>query len=215
MYIKYYMRKTKEEAEVTREKLLDAGLKVFSRKGYATATLDDIAKEAGVTRGAVYWHFKGGKADLLVAILDDGLARVNNIMLKVITAEEKPIKKLGRLAVRMLEFLEEDEKYRALQEILIFKTGEDTELTLKLADKQLAQRETLKNFSDMIDEAKAAGEVRKDVDTTTIALAYYGMINGIVLLWMVDRTVSEHPQFSIKERAEPITKLFIESIATQ
>lgn len=215
MYIKYYMRKTKEEAEVTREKLLDAGLKVFSRKGYATATLDDIAKEAGVTRGAVYWHFKGGKADLLVSILDDGLARVNNIMLKIITADEKPIKKLERLAVRMLEFLEEDEKYRALQEILIFKTGEDTELTLKLADKQLAQRETLKNISDMIDEAKAAGEVRKDVDTTTIALAYYGMINGIVLLWMVDRTVSEHPQFSIKERAEPITKLFIKSIVTQ
>ncbi|HEY3272395.1 MAG TPA: TetR family transcriptional regulator [Methanocella sp.] len=209
------MRKTKEEAEVTREKLLDAGLKVFSRKGYATATLDDIAKEAGVTRGAVYWHFKGGKADLMVAILNDGLMRVNDIMLEVIAAEEKPINKLERLAVRMLEFLEEDEKYRALQEILIFKTGEDPDLTLRLADKQLAQRETLKNLAAMIDDAKAAGEVRKDVDTTTIALAYYGMINGIVLLWMVDRSVSEHPQFSIKDRAEPITKLFIESIATQ
>jgi TetR/AcrR family transcriptional regulator, acrAB operon repressor len=208
------MRKTKEDAEATREKLLDAALKVFSRKGYATATLDDIAKEAGVTRGAIYWHFKGGKADLLVAILNDGLARVNDIMLKVIAAEEKPIDKLERLAVRMLEFLEDDEKYRALQEILIFKTGEDPELTLRLADKQLAQRETLKNLAGMIDEAKAAGEVRKDVDTTTMALAYYGMINGIVLLWMVDRSLSEHPQFSIKERAEPITKLFIESIAT-
>jgi TetR/AcrR family transcriptional regulator, acrAB operon repressor len=209
------MRKTKEEAEATREKLLDAGLKVFSRKGYATATLDDIAKEAGVTRGAVYWHFNGGKADLLVAILNDGLTRVNDIMLKVIAAEEKPINKLERLAVRMLQFLEEDEKYRALQEILIFKTGEDPDLTLRLADKQLAQRETLKNFTDMIDDAKAAGEVRKDVDSTTIALAYYGMINGIVLLWMVDRSVSEHPQFSIKDRAESITKLFIESIATK
>jgi TetR/AcrR family acrAB operon transcriptional repressor len=209
------MRKTKEEAEVTKEKLMDAGLKVFSRKGYATATLDDIAKEAGVTRGAVYWHFKGGKADLLVAILNDGITRANDIMLKVIAAEEKPIKKLERLAVRMLEFLEEDERYRAVQEILIFKTGDDPELMLRLADKQLAQRETLKYLVDMIEAAKEAGEVRRDVDSATIALAYYGMINGTVLLWMVDRAVAEKPQFSIKERAEPITRLFIESIAVK
>jgi TetR/AcrR family acrAB operon transcriptional repressor len=209
------MRKTKEEAEVTKEKLLDAGLKVFSKKGYATATLDDIAKEAGVTRGAVYWHFKGGKADLLVAILNDGITRANDIMLNVIAAEEKPIKKLERLAVRMLEFLEEDEQYRAVQEILIFKTGDDPELMLRLADKQLAQRETLKYLVDMIEAAKEAGEVRRDVDSTTIALAYYGMINGTVLLWMVDRAVAEKPQFSIKERAEPITRLFIESIAVK
>jgi TetR/AcrR family acrAB operon transcriptional repressor len=209
------MRKTKEEAEVTKEKLLDAGLKVFSKKGYATATLDDIAKEAGVTRGAVYWHFKGGKADLMVAILNDGITRANDIMLNVIAAEEKPIKKLERLAVRMLEFLEEDERYRAVQEILIFKTGDDPELTLRLADKQLAQRETLKYLVDLIEAAKEAGEVRRDVDSTTIALAYYGMINGTVLLWMVDRAVAEKPQFSIKERAEPITQLFIESIAVK
>jgi hypothetical protein len=115
----------------------------------------------------------------------------------------------------MLEFLEEDERYRAVQEILIFKTGDDPELMLRLADKQLAQRETLKYLVDMIEAAKEAGEVRRDVDSATIALAYYGMINGTVLLWMVDRAVAEKPQFSIKERAEPITRLFIESIAVK
>ncbi|MGZ9164459.1 MAG: TetR family transcriptional regulator, partial [Anaerolineales bacterium] len=57
------MRRTKEEAAVTRATLLKTALSVFSAKGYAAATLDDVATAAKVTRGAIYWHFKS-KADL-------------------------------------------------------------------------------------------------------------------------------------------------------
>ncbi len=57
------MRKTKEEAAETRQALLRAALAVFSRQGYAATRLEDVAHEAGVTRGAIYWHFKS-KADL-------------------------------------------------------------------------------------------------------------------------------------------------------
>ena len=47
------MSRTKEEAEVTKQRLLKAALDVFSRKGYADTRLEDIAAEAGVTRGAM------------------------------------------------------------------------------------------------------------------------------------------------------------------
>ncbi|PSW13919.1 TetR family transcriptional regulator [Photobacterium sanctipauli] len=60
-------RKSKEEAELTRQLLLDTAMKVFSEKGLAKTTLASIAKEAGLTRGAIYWHFKD-KADLLEAL---------------------------------------------------------------------------------------------------------------------------------------------------
>ncbi|WP_272942305.1 TetR family transcriptional regulator [Kingella kingae] len=52
------MRKTKEEAQKTRQHLLNAALEVFWRKGVTQASLHEIAVEAGVTRGALYWHFK-------------------------------------------------------------------------------------------------------------------------------------------------------------
>lgn len=52
-------RKTAEEAEITRQRLLTAGLKVFAERGCSGASLEMIAAQAGVTRGAVYWHFKG------------------------------------------------------------------------------------------------------------------------------------------------------------
>jgi len=50
-------RKTKEDTEKTYHALLDAASRLFIRQGVARTTLKDIAEEAGMTRGAVYWHF--------------------------------------------------------------------------------------------------------------------------------------------------------------
>ena len=61
------MRKTKEEAEKTKQALIDAGIDIFSRKLYPDVNISEIAKKAGVTRGAVYWHFKN-KAELFMEI---------------------------------------------------------------------------------------------------------------------------------------------------
>ena len=62
-------RRTKEDALATREALLDAAELVFEQRGVSRTSLSDIAKAAGVTRGAVYWHFKD-KADLFNAMME-------------------------------------------------------------------------------------------------------------------------------------------------
>lgn len=67
-------RRTKEEAAETRQEILDTALDVFSRKGYSRTTFVDIAKQIGLSKGAVYWHFKT-KTDLLVALIEDCLSR--------------------------------------------------------------------------------------------------------------------------------------------
>ena len=62
-------RKTKEEAEKTYHELLKAAGALFSAQGVANTTLDDIAQEAGLTRGALYWHFKN-KDDIIRALCE-------------------------------------------------------------------------------------------------------------------------------------------------
>ena len=62
-------RRTKEEALVTRNNLLDAAEWLFQAQGVSRTTLQDIALRAGATRGAVYWHFKD-KADLFDAMME-------------------------------------------------------------------------------------------------------------------------------------------------
>ena len=67
------MRKTKTEATRTRQHLLDAALEVFWRDGVTRASLQAIAQQAGVTRGALYWHFKN-KEDLFETLFEQQYA---------------------------------------------------------------------------------------------------------------------------------------------
>jgi AcrR family transcriptional regulator len=57
----------------TRTRLLDAAARVYAARGFAGATLDDVAEEAGLTKGAVYGHF-GSKDNLLTALMEEWLA---------------------------------------------------------------------------------------------------------------------------------------------
>ncbi len=63
------VRRTKEEAQATRHRLLDAAEHLFQMQGVSRTSLQDIARRAGTTRGAVYWHFKD-KADLFNAMME-------------------------------------------------------------------------------------------------------------------------------------------------
>src|SRR5918911_4591826 len=63
-------RAARAEGRAARDELLDAALAVFARRGYRDAGVDEIAAEAGYSKGALYWHFSG-KEDLLMALLEE------------------------------------------------------------------------------------------------------------------------------------------------
>ena len=63
------VRRTKEDAQETRNRILDTAVEVFNRQGVAQTSLNDIARETGVTRGAIYWHF-ANKVDLFNAMIE-------------------------------------------------------------------------------------------------------------------------------------------------
>src|SRR5258708_9624580 len=66
-----------QQSAVTRKAILDACLKLFARHGFSTTSIDDIASAAGITKGAVYWHFEN-KEELFQAILDRKSTRLNS-----------------------------------------------------------------------------------------------------------------------------------------
>ncbi len=63
-------RTNPERSRETQDRLVDAARRLFEDKGYADTSIDDIARDAGVTRGAVYHHF-GGKRPLFRAVIED------------------------------------------------------------------------------------------------------------------------------------------------
>src|ERR1700712_2427690 len=63
-------RAARADGRTARDELLSASLRVFARRGYREAGVDEIAAEAGYSKGALYWHFSS-KEELLTALIDE------------------------------------------------------------------------------------------------------------------------------------------------
>lgn len=201
------MRRTKAEAEQTRRELLDAGLRVFSRKGYAAATLDDVAREAGVTRGAVYWHF-GGKAELYQALMSERFAPANAALGQLLAADQPPLAKLRALMVRALCYLEEDADYRAVLELTLFKSEAGPDMLPGMAAKIQATHELHATLARLVRAGVAAGELRPELEPAAAAWALVGLLNGVATAWLLDPTA-----FALSAQASAIADAFLYGLA--
>ena len=200
------MRRTKEEAAVTRANLLKTALSVFSAKGYAVATLDDVAKAAKVTRGAIYWHFKS-KADLYNTLTQELSARGASVVQQAVAEGGTLIEVLRRIFVRQCALIEEDKEARAVMELALFKTGLDPELQAGRKKQVEAGNALIASITDAIKQGIAQGVLRKDMDAVDMARAFIAFENGVIQLWLVSPK-----SFSLKAGAESFADIFFDGI---
>ncbi|MFP4613958.1 MAG: TetR family transcriptional regulator, partial [Spirochaetaceae bacterium] len=109
---------TKEEADKTREKIFRAALHTFSEKGFAAARMTDVAEAAGVTRGAIYWHFASKEA--LIKEIVSRLSSYYDELARMVATEGEPfLVSLRQVIVSLLRRFAEDEEWRAMQELFM------------------------------------------------------------------------------------------------
>jgi len=171
-------RKTKEEAEKTRQALLASAFKVFSTKGYAKTTLQDIAEDSGVTRGAVYWHFKN-KIDLFEKLLDHAFLPVRNILFSKFEETSSPQEILVTLMKIWLHHVTSDQNFRTAFEIIFNKTEWSEELMpfkLKYKDEELR---FIKKVELIFQNGINDGTFRKDLKPAVASSFYYSTLFGL------------------------------------
>ena len=197
------MRRTKAEAAITRESVLKAALAVFSRKGYSAATMEDIAREAGVTRGAIYWHY-GSKAELFIALELKYSALSGDIVQKAAAEGGGPAFILRRIFVSMLSAIESDAELRSVMELSLFKTEHTYELARAEKQNRDISQAIQAEIAAAIQAGIAAGDLRRGLDPLEAARGYLAMLYGIIFLWLQD------PQaFSLQKSAGPLTEVFL------
>lgn len=87
-------KRTHEEALQIKKQIMDAAVTLFSSKGYEKTSLSDVARAAGVTRGAIYWHFEN-KGELLIELLQ-AIAKDKNLVEPLLdSAKESEFDPLG------------------------------------------------------------------------------------------------------------------------
>ena len=197
------MRRTKEEAARTRQDILKSALIVFGEKGYSAATLKQIAAEAGVTRGAIYWHFNN-KAELYNTLIESYSARGATIGEEAIADGGSFVDILRRIFVRQLQAVEEDPDLRAIMEIHLFKTGLDPELQTAHLQQIQSGQALLEGINDAMSMGIAAGELRADIDPLEMARAFLAFQNGLIYLWLLTPD-----SFSLSSSAESMAEILV------
>jgi TetR/AcrR family acrAB operon transcriptional repressor len=201
------MRKTKEEALLTRHNLLSTALRVFSRQGFAATRLEDIAQAAGVTRGAIYHHF-GGKEELFVALVTERESGVNEIARQIVQAGGPASSILRQLLVRLLKHLEEDQEYRDLFRLAANEFGSNDSLGSYAEQRAQGRRGMTAFFEELLQRGIAEGNFRPGLPAADAALVISGFLNGLALTWIQDPD-----SFSLAGRAEALVDVLIEGMA--
>jgi len=105
---------TREESrQITRRRLLDAAARVFAKRGYRRASVEEISSEAGYTIGALYSNF-AGKEEVLLALLEQQLARIAERIVTAARAADDPVDKLRAAAREWMAFLDDEPELYAL-----------------------------------------------------------------------------------------------------
>ena len=179
-------RKTKAEAAATRDSILDAAEKLFAEQGVSRTTLQHIASEAGVTRGAIYWHFLD-KAALLHAMMERVKLPLEEAML-LLDANENgdPVQDLREYVMTVLRVTMDDPKARRVFEIVTLKM-EFVDDAVTMRDRRREHQEIwMQRVETRLQQAKSLGHVRQELDPVTVANGMWIIMDGLIRNWLFD-----------------------------
>lgn len=198
-------RKTKQQALETRQHILDVALRLFSQQGVSSTSLAEIAKAAGVTRGAIYWHFKN-KSDLFSEIWQLSESHIGDLETEYRAKyPDNPLSVLRSILVYILEATVIEERRRLMMEIIFHKC----EFVGEMAVVQQAQRDLCLESYDRIEqtlkECIAARQLPENLLTRRAAILMRSYISGLIENWLF-----APESFDLKKEAQDYVTILLE-----
>jgi TetR/AcrR family fatty acid metabolism transcriptional regulator len=191
---------TKRRTDDKRQRILDAAVQVFARKGFFASRISDVASAAGIADGTVYLYFDS-KDDILIKMFDE-------VMGEHIEAARQEIHHMARgdAAARL----------RVIADHHLGLLGGNPELAvvfqveLRQSTKfmELFTASWLKEYFDLVEAAIGRGQkegtIRQDLSRKLATHAFFGSLDAIVTSWVLARN-----SFDLTELAAPVVELFL------
>lgn len=177
------VRKTKAEAQATRHLILDAAEQIFLQRGVARTSLQDIAVAAGVTRGAVYWHFEN-KAAVFQAMMERvtlpceaALADLQNV------PPEALLDTLAQMGMAPLRDLATKPQVRRVFTIALHLTEYTDEMASQQDEHRAGIQRYLLQMEALLARAQTAGQLQTRTPARTMALGLFAVVDGLMMHW--------------------------------
>lgn len=178
-------RKTKVEAQKTRSQILDAAELVFQAKGVSQTSLNNIAQAAGVTRGAIYWHFKN-KVDLFNQMYERVHLPIQNLAEDMAQRDEpESLGRLQDLCISVLQQTVSNDHQRRVLEVLF----QRCEMIEEMGDLVTRQTQILHDAIDRTERsfrnAVALGQLPATLDARKASVGLNAYVRGLLTSWLL------------------------------
>ncbi len=179
-------RRTKQDAQATREALLDAAERVFEQRGVSRTSLNHIAEAAGVTRGAVYWHFKD-KSDLFNAMMERVTLPLESELDGVHQAPGDPIDALVTQLLQSFGRIASDPRTQRVLNIAVMLVEHVEDLWPVRERHAQMDRANIERVRLVFEQASAMRQQPLPAAAQQLAEGFHAMARGLVYSWLLQR----------------------------
>ena len=172
------LSKKEKYKQEKKQKIIDAALKVFAVKGFNSAKISDIAKEAKIADGTIYIYFKK-KDDIIISLFQDKMGAFNKLLKEKIEEKKNAIDKLKTFISIHLKILSEK---RELAEIFTIELRQSSKFMESYQNTEL--KDYAKLLMSIIDEGKKNKLFKDDIHTSIIWQFIFGILDQTVLTWV-------------------------------
>jgi TetR/AcrR family fatty acid metabolism transcriptional regulator len=173
-----------------RQRILDAAVRVFARKGYFASRVSDVAKAAGIADGTIYLYFRN-KDDVLVCLFDEVMSEHVQAGRREVEAADGAPAKLRAIAEHHLRLLGGNRELAVVFQV-----------ELRQSTKFMARFTAtwLKDYFDLLQEVIEAGQregsIRKEVRRKLASHAFFGILDEMVTTWVLSPQEYDLPQLA-------------------
>jgi len=203
-------RRTRQEALETRNRIVDAAEEVFHEKGVAHASLEDIAAHAGVTRGAIYWHFKD-KAELFDAMMQRVVLPAEDMGKRARgSAPCDSLELLRRATLEVLMRVARDRRVARVFDIAYHKCEYVGDAAGVRSRHIASQKACLKTIEAGFRACVESGHLPRGVNPRVAAIGAMSLVSGLIANWVLDPK-----SFSLRTHAEPLVDAYFRGLAAK
>lgn len=181
------------------EAVTNAAVRVFNRRGYEAASMEDVARETGITKSSLYYHVSG-KEELLARALERGFKWLLGVLDEPGAKSGTPLERLRHIVYRSviitLEFVQEVELLQRVK-------GNTPTERQAMARRRRFDREV----GELVRQAAAAGQIHADLDAALLTRLIFGMGNSITQWYRREGRLGP------EQIAQAMTRLVFEGIA--
>ncbi|MFA7384135.1 MAG: TetR/AcrR family transcriptional regulator [Desulfurivibrionaceae bacterium] len=186
-------------------KIIESAITVFARKGFFSARISDIAKEAQVADGTIYLYFNN-KYDILISLFEEEIGKIILEVKLLLEKETDPRKMLHIFALHHMQLMGE---HKELAEVLQMELRQSNKFMKEYRNTKFI--EYVDVISAIIHKGQEAGIFRKTLLPGVFKRAFFGALDETSRLWVL----SPDHHYTIGEAAQQISDIFISGIMTE